>query len=61
MNSGYFLTLGRFFQNFEKEMQKKCGIFVRFFSAQEGVLLHFRANPGLWWGIFGKMDKNLVT
>ena len=34
---------------------------VRYFSAQECVLLQFRANPGLWWGIFGKMDKISVT
>ena len=25
------------------------------------VMLHFRENPGLWWGIYGKMDKILVT
>ena len=24
------------------------------------VILHFRENPGLWWGIYGKMDKILV-
>ena len=25
------------------------------------VMLHFRENSGLWWGIYGKMDKILVT
>ena len=36
-----------------------------FFSITRGrknsVLWHFRANPRLWWGIYGKMDRLLVT
>ena len=49
----------RLFELFGKFFQSQ--FFFRFFFAQEVNLLHFRANPGLWWGIYGKMDKISAT
>ena len=49
----------RLFELFGKFFQSQ--FFFDFFFAQEVILLHFRANPGLWWGIYGKMDKISAT
>ena len=61
---GVSLILGKFLKN----LKSGCKFFFLrgdFFSITRGrknsVLWHFRANPTLWWGIYGKMDKLLVT